>query len=277
MVSYVISLARRRLVVAMRFVVALPFAACSSHPYRLPGSFVQVYSGASGELSRDRSTDVVYCLNSVVLPNPGSPKYGQLIKEKGSKVFSRAITVIAAGADCSISVDGDNSTLRLAGMSHASQLTLSSICGFRAARQAVSFVSGSSSWYVISTHCGFPTPTPIPTPAPSSSPTLVPPTATPTVAPPTPTPPTPAPTIPYYQMEAGDNGCPSGEDVATLIECEQAFDELGIDRSDPWVGEYSGVLIACSINVENPGGFHWNTASSGSPRFDLAPICKRAT
>jgi len=87
--------------------------------------------------------------------------------------------------------------------------------------------------------------------------------------------------VPYEKLPAGMEGCPPGTEIKTVKECEDAINALGLDPEPRWVSMYPGLPQGCSfrdaISVKSPERMHFNSATSGTGRNDLQPICKVVT
>lgn len=82
----------------------------------------------------------------------------------------------------------------------------------------------------------------------------------------------------YRMLKPGAEGCPEGYEIETLKECFQAVADLGLRADPPWVATYPGLPRYCSIRDRPSKGseerLHFNSASEGQGRADVAPICK---
>jgi hypothetical protein len=83
----------------------------------------------------------------------------------------------------------------------------------------------------------------------------------------------------YKVLRKGAEGCPPGHEIDTVEECFKAMEELGLRAQPPWISVYPGLPRHCSIR-ERPTSdsgmerMHFNSASEGQGRSDLAPVCK---
>merc|ERR1712032_66704 len=80
----------------------------------------------------------------------------------------------------------------------------------------------------------------------------------------------------YMKLATGAAACPHGTVISTASECFQAIAALGLTSiTANWEGSRTDIPAGCSVR-ENPNPYrHFNSASSGAGRFDLAPICKQ--
>lgn len=83
----------------------------------------------------------------------------------------------------------------------------------------------------------------------------------------------------YEKLYNGAPGCPPGQELQSVGECDFALRSLGIDPTPTWVSNYPGLPSKCSVRMEptaqTPERMHYNSAVVGSGRQDLAPICRR--
>merc|ERR1719473_1615526 len=80
-------------------------------------------------------------------------------------------------------------------------------------------------------------------------------------------------TTPYWQMNAGSASCPIGTVIQTKEDCAAAFAALGFNVGFNWDGAHSGIPVGCS--TASNGNINWNTASSGSAKDLVKPVCKQ--
>merc|ERR1712127_965901 len=86
--------------------------------------------------------------------------------------------------------------------------------------------------------------------------------------------PPPPPSPPYAQGSLGDADCPTDYTrITSSADCEAATTALGLCDSSEWTGRYTSIPVGCS-HKPNTCGRHWNTATTGSGRADLRPICR---
>jgi cell division septation protein DedD len=76
------------------------------------------------------------------------------------------------------------------------------------------------------------------------------------------------------KLPEGTAGCPAGTEVSSKEECEECADELKLHRQAPWEGANALNPSGCSWRERDLEDLHWNAASVGSSRLDLAPICR---
>jgi hypothetical protein len=78
-----------------------------------------------------------------------------------------------------------------------------------------------------------------------------------------------------WEQQEGGTTCRDGTDIQTLQECEQAHDALGLHRNKTFVGSIPTIPSHCAWRDRDWDDLHWNTASTGRPRADLHPICRK--
>eukprot|EP00931_Biecheleriopsis_adriatica_P044432 TRINITY_DN2541_c0_g2_i2.p1 TRINITY_DN2541_c0_g2~~TRINITY_DN2541_c0_g2_i2.p1 ORF type:complete len:743 (-),score=153.53 TRINITY_DN2541_c0_g2_i2:65-2269(-) len=115
-------------------------------------------------------------------------------------------------------------------------------------------------------------------PAPAGS-------TTKTNSPPTgkPSPGSPPPRQEYMKLPLGANACPPGTEITTVDECKKAIESLGMSATPTWTAAYAGVPVLCSVREKPTSSgpyagkerMHWNTATEGEGRPDLAPVCRK--
>jgi len=79
----------------------------------------------------------------------------------------------------------------------------------------------------------------------------------------------------YYVEPKNTDACPSGHEITTEDECAKAIEALGFCTGSPWTGSNEHIPPFCSVRPEHCGNhdMHFNSASAGSARNDIAPIC----
>lgn len=78
-----------------------------------------------------------------------------------------------------------------------------------------------------------------------------------------------------YKQGAAGTECALGTRITNKDEClRTAANSVGVTPGSSWVGSTTAIPVGCSIR--NGGDLipHWNTATSGTGRSDLRPICK---
>mmetsp|Transcript_123868 Transcript_123868/g.396577 ORF Transcript_123868/g.396577 Transcript_123868/m.396577 type:complete len:842 (-) Transcript_123868:30-2555(-) len=84
----------------------------------------------------------------------------------------------------------------------------------------------------------------------------------------------------FQQLEFGALGCPPGLEIPSVDECERAILSLGIITRPAWISAFPGLPSKCSVRESptkgSPERMHFNSAQEGTPRSDLAPVCKKA-
>lgn len=81
----------------------------------------------------------------------------------------------------------------------------------------------------------------------------------------------------YKKLQRGAEGCPPGQEIASVEECKKAIEELGLRAKPPWISSYPGLPRYCSHREQSTGDgerMHFNSAAEGQGREDLSPICK---
>jgi len=82
----------------------------------------------------------------------------------------------------------------------------------------------------------------------------------------------------YTRLAYGEASCPPGFEILSVDECVTALSVLDIEAMPAWVSVYTGLPRFCSVR-ENTGTngkerMHFNSATTGQGRSDLAPVCK---
>ena len=96
----------------------------------------------------------------------------------------------------------------------------------------------------------------------------------------------PQPAASYKMLAAGEAACPPGKDLSSFDECKAAITSLIGAQNVPAGGfhdNYDKIPMKCSVRplgvsdaeggAGTPGEVHFNLATSGSARSDLAPVC----
>jgi len=78
-------------------------------------------------------------------------------------------------------------------------------------------------------------------------------------------------------MKKGSCCCPVGDRIKTKEECASAHEALGLKQVKVWEGRTSGIPGGCSTRQDRSHDMHWNKLEPGRSRYDMTPICKKAT
>jgi len=77
----------------------------------------------------------------------------------------------------------------------------------------------------------------------------------------------------FETLAQGIAGCEPGLTITTEDECRAAHEALSLDIDPPWIGSHGGIPVGCSTRGYSHR-MHWNSASTGSARSDMTPVCR---
>lgn len=83
----------------------------------------------------------------------------------------------------------------------------------------------------------------------------------------------------YVKLAYGSEGCPPGRELSSQQQCLEAIQALGLPAVPEWTGTALDVPRFCAVREFSAGDghhSHWNLASTGEGRQDLAPVCLAA-
>jgi len=80
----------------------------------------------------------------------------------------------------------------------------------------------------------------------------------------------------YYIMAQGSCCCPTHNRILTQNDCDKAHESLGLKRTSKWTGKTNTIPGGCAWRDSDSHNFHWNSATVGSARNDMVPICREA-